>query len=143
MKIFYFLILIRTNLWKLLKQCFLSKYLTGLPWLNKVTSLFIVIRNACIGDPGDNFYVISKGIFEVYVTNKNVTQLVAELGPGKSFGELALMYNSPRSATVKAKQESLVYAVDRFTFKNIIYKTTSDKLREYEHFLSKVDLFST
>ena len=43
------------------------------------------------GDEGDNFYVIDKGACEVLVGGKRV----ASLGPGQSFGELALMYQQP------------------------------------------------
>ncbi|OUC45296.1 hypothetical protein D917_08524, partial [Trichinella nativa] len=48
------------------------------------------------GDEGDNFYVIDSGEVEVFVNNKSVTT-IKESG---SFGELALIYGTPRAATV-------------------------------------------
>ncbi|GAX72498.1 cAMP-dependent protein kinase regulatory subunit [Saccharomyces cerevisiae] len=50
------------------------------------------------GDQGDYFYVVEKGTVDFYVNDNKVNSS----GPGSSFGELALMYNSPRAATVVA-----------------------------------------
>ncbi|EMP40154.1 cAMP-dependent protein kinase type I-alpha regulatory subunit [Chelonia mydas] len=51
------------------------------------------------GDEGDNFYVVDQGEMDVYVNNEWATNV----GEGGSFGELALIYGTPRAATVKAK----------------------------------------
>ncbi|TRY97328.1 hypothetical protein DNTS_020612 [Danionella cerebrum] len=53
------------------------------------------------GDEGDNFYVIDQGEVDVYVNGEWVTSI----GEGGSFGELALIYGTPRAATVKAKTD--------------------------------------
>jgi hypothetical protein len=57
---------------------------------------------------------------------------------GDSFGELALMYNAPRAASVIAKGDCQLWALDRLTFKVILMDTTGDKRRRYEAFLSRV-----
>jgi cAMP-dependent protein kinase regulator len=59
------------------------------------------------GDPGDNFYVIDSGGFDVIRDGKLVTTLL----PGRSFGELALMYNAPRNATVRVLSCSLLSSI--------------------------------
>jgi len=46
------------------------------------------------GEMGDNLYVVESGTFNVFVNGKQV----ATRGKGTCFGELALMYNSPRAA---------------------------------------------
>jgi len=60
------------------------------------------------GDDGDNFYVIESGVYDVIITKNgdNYTdgpergQRVLQFDGKGSFGELALMYNMPRAATV-------------------------------------------
>lgn len=49
------------------------------------------------GDDGDNFYVIDSGEVDVFVNGDLMTTIKA----GGSFGELALIYGTPRAATVK------------------------------------------
>jgi len=55
----------------------------------KVSQGEVVIRQ---GDQGDNFYVVDEGVFDIFVNGKKVVEIAA----GGSFGELALMYNTPR-----------------------------------------------
>jgi cAMP-dependent protein kinase regulator len=57
----------------------------------------------CTGDEGDNFYVVDDGEADIFVSKAKDSnpQLVASVGKGGSFGELALIYGSPRAATVK------------------------------------------
>lgn len=43
------------------------------------------------------------------------------------FGELALMYNAPRAATIQCTTEGVVYGLDRMTFQNIIQEATQAK----------------
>lgn len=40
--------------------------------------------------------------------------------PGEGFGELALLYNAPRAATIKAIEDSIVWKLDRDTFNHIV-----------------------
>ena len=64
------------------------------------------------GEPGDRFYVIESGQFEVAVDGAQT----AELGPGEFFGEIALLRNVPRTATVKAAADSKLLALGRHEF---------------------------
>ncbi|KAJ3992275.1 cyclic nucleotide-binding-like protein [Lentinula boryana] len=66
--------------------------------------------------------------------------LVASCPPGTSFGELALMYGHPRAATVLSRVSSLLWALDRITFRTIILKAAHRRRTMYEGFLKEVVL---
>ena len=66
------------------------------------------------GDDGDNFYVIDDGQLEVFKEEEGQEpKKVLDLQQGGSFGELALIYNQPRAATVKAKTDVALWAIDQ------------------------------
>lgn len=88
------------------------------------------------GEEGDFFYIIDQGEVEVYVNNKCVTSI----SDGGSFGELALIYGTPRAATIKAKAECKLWAIDRKTYRRILMGSTIKKRKMYEEFLSKVKI---
>jgi len=88
------------------------------------------------GEEGDFFYIIDQGEVEVYVNNKCVTSI----SDGGSFGELALIYGTPRAATIKAKADCKLWAIDRKTYRRILMGSTIKKRKMYEEFLSKVKI---
>jgi len=88
------------------------------------------------GEEGDFFYIIDLGEVEVYVNNKCVTAI----SDGGSFGELALIYGTPRAATIKAKSDCKLWAIDRKTYRRILMGSTIKKRKIYEEFLSKVKI---
>ena len=90
------------------------------------------------GDHGDNLYVVESGRFDIFVNKKKV----AEREKGTLFGELALMYNSPRAATVTAAQGSVVWVLDRFTFRRIVTNNNEKKFELYIKFLKRVELLT-
>ncbi|KAI9883864.1 MAG: hypothetical protein M1823_004355 [Watsoniomyces obsoletus] len=104
------------------------------------------------GDVGDYFYVVERGEFDVYLNPSGTIQpgpdgmgtKVGTIGPGGSFGELALMYNAPRAATViSTVSGSCLWALDRLTFRRILMDSTFQRRRMYENFLEEVPLLST
>jgi len=94
------------------------------------------------GDRGDNVYVVEDGTFDIYVKAGDTQRKVAVRGKGTCFGELALMYNAPRAATVTAATDCWVWAVDRFTFRRILANVSDGQLHEYEEFLINVELLA-
>mmetsp|Transcript_41211 Transcript_41211/g.66831 ORF Transcript_41211/g.66831 Transcript_41211/m.66831 type:complete len:339 (+) Transcript_41211:63-1079(+) len=95
------------------------------------------------GDEGDNFYIIENGIFDVDVTKEGLTKTVLTYNNSGSFGELALMYNCPRAATVKARTDGSLWAIDRVSFRRILMDTTSRRRKQYEKFLENVDILKS
>jgi cAMP-dependent protein kinase regulator len=91
------------------------------------------------GDVGDFFYVVEAGTLDCYIGETKVTNYEA----GGSFGELALMYNAPRAATIITTSDSVLWALDRVTFRTILMENTSQKRRMYESFLSEVVLLKS
>ncbi|XP_038067660.1 cAMP-dependent protein kinase regulatory subunit-like isoform X3 [Patiria miniata] len=92
------------------------------------------------GDDGDNFYVIDDGEVDIYVDNVG---LVTTIGEGGSFGELALIYGTPRAATVKAKGDLKLWGIDRDSYRRILMGSTLRKRKLYETFLSKVSILES
>jgi CRP-like cAMP-binding protein len=71
------------------------------------------------GERGDAFYILAEGRAEVFV-EKPKKKKVAELGAGDFFGEISLLTNEPRSATVSVKDGSLLFILDGKDFANIL-----------------------
>lgn len=93
------------------------------------------------GDDGDNFYVIESGIYNAYVGEDN--KHVHTYENRGSFGELALLYNMPRAATIKAVTEGQLWALDRQTFRRILLKSAFRKRKMYETLINSVPMLKT
>ncbi|KAJ3610689.1 hypothetical protein NHX12_022781 [Muraenolepis orangiensis] len=88
------------------------------------------------GEAGNYLYVLAEGLLEVIQNGK----LLGEMLPGTAFGELAILYNCKRTATVKALSCALIWALDRQTFQSIMMRTTQARNQEYFNFLRSVSL---
>ncbi|POW05851.1 hypothetical protein PSTT_09423 [Puccinia striiformis] len=76
------------------------------------------------------------------VSHQAPSKKVNHYGPGGAFGELALMHNAPRAATVIATSPTAtLWALDRITFRSILINHTARKRKMYENFLSEVPIF--
>ena len=90
------------------------------------------------GQKGDYYYVVESGKFSIVVDGKSVSHLTK----GQSFGELALLYNSPRQATVKADTDGFLFSLDRETYKFIVAQSSSNRSLEIKKALARVPLLS-
>ncbi|XP_062978151.1 cAMP-dependent protein kinase type II-alpha regulatory subunit isoform X2 [Elgaria multicarinata webbii] len=95
------------------------------------------------GDDGDNFYVIERGLYDIFVARDGQARCVGRYDNHGSFGELALMYNTPRAATIVAITEGSLWGLDRVTFRRIILKNNAKKRKTYELFIESVPLLKS
>ncbi|UZJ56408.1 hypothetical protein CBS101457_005728 [Exobasidium rhododendri] len=123
-------------------------------------SLDVYIKN----DPENEFGASGRGsIGSVYSTDSDGpatthvgsavvpgTSLSATLGehkltygPSDAFGELSLLYLTPRAASIVSTSPCLLWALDRVTFRSILMETNSRKKLQLEKFLRDVHLFDT
>ncbi|CAK9023756.1 unnamed protein product [Durusdinium trenchii] len=105
------------------------------------------------GDEGDNFYIVKSGRFDIFAY-RNIQQAdddltdasarmvkVFEAGEGFAFGETALLYNAPRSATITASEDSEVWCLERKAFRELVIRASEQKFKEYSEFLKQCDVF--
>lgn len=79
------------------------------------------------GDPGDAFHLVAKGTIGVYRADPEGgdTSRVALLGPGDPLGEMALLTNNPRAATIRAETDAETLSLDRAVFLRLVRETPS------------------
>lgn len=94
------------------------------------------------GQEGDNFYIIESGHFKVTKADGDQQKLLFEYHNQGAFGELALMYNCPRAATVTAESAGVVWCMERSTFRSIIVVSSMQKRQRYEECLAAMPLFA-
>jgi len=97
-----------------------------------------VIRQGDFVDES-NMYLVNKGELEVFYGQEPV----ATLSAGCAFGEIALMYGCPRTATVKTKTACSLWVLDRNTFRRILMVESSRRRKLYESVIAKVPIFRT
>jgi CRP-like cAMP-binding protein len=65
------------------------------------------------GEPAEHFYVVESGRFDVLVRDDGgAEEQVNVLGAGDWFGEIGLLHDAPRTATVRARWPSQVWRID-------------------------------
>lgn len=97
------------------------------------------------GDDGEVLYVVEAGSFGCSIPTEDGAgeRVVKTCAVGDVFGELALLYNSKRAATVAANEEGVCWSLDRETFNHIVKESAQSKRNQYVDFLAKVPLLET
>merc|ERR1712232_1293346 len=94
------------------------------------------------GSSGDHLYVITEGALDCSKVLNGVDTIVKTCLKGDLFGELALLYNSPRAASVVARDSSIVWELDRETFNNIVMEAVQRKRAQCSETLRRMQLFA-
>lgn len=96
------------------------------------------------GDPGDEFFVVDEGEIECHRVFKKgeAPKYLKTYLPGEGFGELALLYNAPRAATLTCKTLCTFFVLDRQTFNHVIRESTVKKRQRYEAVIDSIELLN-
>ena len=70
--------------------------------------------------PGDSLFIIDRGLVEVRVQVDGAHRSLAQLGPGKFFGEMSLMTGERRQATCTAVTDTVCYVLDQAAFRYVL-----------------------
>lgn len=94
------------------------------------------------GDNGDFLFVVEVGTLECWKAGADgdEAKLVKTCESGDVFGELSLMYNAPRAASVKSKVACDLWKLDAETFTHVVSDSAAKARSEKKTFLHKVDL---
>lgn len=97
------------------------------------------------GDQGDCMYVLNTGALACTKVFAGTTEPkhLKDYVPGEGFGELALLYNAPRAATITATQDSTLMKLDRGTFNHIVKDAAQRKREKYDNFLQSVPILQS
>eukprot|EP00429_Kryptoperidinium_foliaceum_P071198 CAMPEP_0176063630 /NCGR_PEP_ID=MMETSP0120_2-20121206/31736_1 /TAXON_ID=160619 /ORGANISM="Kryptoperidinium foliaceum, Strain CCMP 1326" /LENGTH=399 /DNA_ID=CAMNT_0017397205 /DNA_START=62 /DNA_END=1261 /DNA_ORIENTATION=+ len=95
------------------------------------------------GDDGDFLFVIETGSLECIKQIDGQEKVVKTCDPGDVFGELALLYNCPRAASVVAKGDCVCWQLDRESFNHIVKDSAVKRRERYDNFLKSVALIAS
>ena len=103
---------------------------------------FLLNPNEIIFEQGGqaiHFFVVGSGSLEVLVNGTRVNVMKT----GDSFGELALLHNTPRSATIKTLERCTLWGVDRKRFREAVEKVNGRNYKENKDFVNSVPIFDS
>uniref|UniRef100_A0A3P9A1Q3 cGMP-dependent protein kinase n=1 Tax=Esox lucius TaxID=8010 RepID=A0A3P9A1Q3_ESOLU len=90
------------------------------------------------GDTGNHLFVLAEGKLDVLQDKKYVTSIAV----WTTVGELAMLYNCTRNASVRAVSKVKTWVLEREAFQNIMRMTAENRHQQYRHFLRSVSLLA-
>ncbi|CAD8175040.1 unnamed protein product [Paramecium pentaurelia] len=88
-------------------------------------------------DQASAYFIIDQGICDIIINGEVKKQLTT----GEGFGELALLYGAPRSASVKTKDECFFWGIDRGTFRAAVEELVQKEYDENRKFIDSIKFF--
>jgi cAMP-dependent protein kinase regulator len=134
----------------LLLNCFLFKNLdeedmTAIVDAMEIRKLAPNTQIITQNDDGNELYVVGFGQLRCTKIDPDSSEdvFLKNYEAGEYFGELALLYNAPRAATIISLSNCLLYSLDRETFNYIIKESAMKNRAIYEDFLSQVEILQS
>ena len=72
------------------------------------------------GGPADKFFIVVDGELEVTREEGGSTEVVASVGPGDLFGEMAILFDKPRGTSARATKPTKLLVLDGDTFRSVV-----------------------
>lgn len=94
------------------------------------------------GDDGNELFIVESGELKCFKIIEGESKHIKDYHVGEAFGELALLYNAPRAATIIAQGNCVLWSLDRECFNHIVKDAAMRRREKYVDFLSRVDLLS-
>ena len=92
------------------------------------------------GDEGGELYIIIKGAVDVYKNYKSVNEIkIAELKSGAVIGEMAVISNNKRSATIVIKEKTLLLSMNGLKFMELLPTNSSIALKLIHALADKIN----
>ncbi|XP_026885449.1 cGMP-dependent protein kinase 2 [Electrophorus electricus] len=91
------------------------------------------------GEPGNHLFVLADGNLDVYQNSKLLTSITV----WTTFGELAILYNCTRTASVKAATGVKTWVLDREVFHKVMRMTAEARHEQHRNFLRSVSLLAS
>ena len=92
------------------------------------------------GEPGEVLYIVESGSLSCTKAIGGKETFLKQYQVSDVFGELALLYNAPRAATIKADSDVELWVLDRSTFNHIVKDASQQKREKFENFLQSVPI---
>ena len=95
------------------------------------------------GDEGKEYFVLDWGVLECKVYDEETKEIAVtkSITEGSAFGELALLYQTPRSATISALTECTTWVLDQMTFKTVIMSSAIKERNIRLNFVDNIKVF--
>lgn len=104
----------------------------------------VIAQGDEVTDSQPGLYVLESGTLKAYKKGPNEAfpgrEVYMYSRTGESFGELALLYNAPRAASVIAENDCVMWSIDRATFNHMVKDSAAKKRNLYDNFLGSVEI---
>jgi cAMP-dependent protein kinase regulator len=126
----------------------LDRVILALKEVKKKKDDVVIEQDATVHETDDGLFVMERGTALVYKKDPNGEtkygkQVFEYTKPGSTFGELALLYNCPRAATVVCSSDCTLWALDRNSFSALVKGAMMKQRRDIDALLDKVEFLNS